>query len=131
MTARLQLEHLTVVPLVVVPAEMQDAVDCRLGQIGRLLGADHNVTQLARAGHGPVLVDREREHVRGLVETAVFSVELSDPRLADELDGQVAALDPRGAKGRLRGGTELVTYVGEVESLRAQSRELFSRSYSP
>ena len=77
--AGLEREHLALVGLVVVAAEVEDAVDRRLGQVGGVLGADHHVAQLARAGDRSGPVDREREHVGRLVEPAVLAVELADP----------------------------------------------------
>ena len=49
-TSRLQREHLAVVGLVVVAAEVEDAVDGGLGHVGAVLGADRDVAELARAG---------------------------------------------------------------------------------
>ena len=46
-------EHLAVVGLVVVAAEVQHPMDRRLDQVGRVLGADHDVAELARPGAGP------------------------------------------------------------------------------
>ena len=46
----LEREHLAVVGLVVVAAQVQHAVDDRLGQVLGVLGADHDVAELARAG---------------------------------------------------------------------------------
>src|SRR5206468_10732436 len=40
---RLQLQHLAVVGLVVIAAEMKGSVDRGLGRVGRLLGADEDV----------------------------------------------------------------------------------------
>ena len=66
--AVLQREHLAVVGLVVVAAEVQHAVHDGLRQVLGVLGADHDVAQLARAHRRARLVDREREHVGRLVE---------------------------------------------------------------
>ena len=83
-------------------------------------------------GTAPVLVDREREHVRRLVEAAVLAVELTDPASSPTSStDRWPSSTPAAAKGRPRGGTQLVRDVAEVESLRAQSRALFARSYSP
>ena len=65
-----------------------------------VLGADDDVAELARAGRGVLAVDREREHVGRAVLAAVLGVELGDPLGADELDGDVAAVDPRRARAR-------------------------------
>ena len=56
-------EHLAVVGLVVHAGEVQRAVDDRLAQIGRVLGADDDVAELARARRRVLAVDRERQHV--------------------------------------------------------------------
>ena len=47
---RLQGQHLAVVGLVIHAGEMQRAVDDRLAQVLGVLGADHDVAELARAG---------------------------------------------------------------------------------
>ena len=47
-SSRLQREHLAVVGLVVHAREVQRPVDDRLAQVGRVLGADHDVAELAR-----------------------------------------------------------------------------------
>jgi hypothetical protein len=91
---------------VVVAAEVQNAVDDSLGQVLGLLGADHDVAKLARAGGRPVAVDREREDVGRAVTIAVIAVELVDLSLADEGDRQVQlSVDlsrrQRGANGRV------------------------------
>ena len=66
-TRVLEREHLAVVGLVVVAAQVEHAVDDGLDQVLGVLGADHDVAELARPGGGAGLVDREREHVGGLV----------------------------------------------------------------
>jgi len=55
----LKRQHLALVCLVVVPAEMQHPMHNGLGHVLGLLGTDHDVAELARAGSRPVLVDRE------------------------------------------------------------------------
>ena len=65
--ALLQREHLAVVGLVVVAAEVEHAVDRRLDQVRGVRRADDDVAELARAGGRAGAVDREREHVGGLV----------------------------------------------------------------
>src|SRR3712207_7360595 len=49
----LQGEHLAVVGLVVHPGQVQHAVQDRLAQVLGVLGADHDVAELARAGGDP------------------------------------------------------------------------------
>jgi hypothetical protein len=66
-----------------------------------VLGADHDVTELARARDRAVLVDREREHVGRLILAAVVAVELADPVLVHDLDRQVAVVDAGGLERRL------------------------------
>jgi hypothetical protein len=94
-------EHLTVVGLVVVAGQMENAVDHGLDQVLRVLRADDDVAQLARAGDGLVLVDREREDVGGLVLPAMLAVQLLDAGLVDELDREVAVADARRCERRL------------------------------
>ena len=71
--SRLQREHLAVVGLVVHADEVQGAVDDRLAQVLGVLGADHDVAELARAVPRPALVDRERQHVGRAVLAAVLA----------------------------------------------------------
>ena len=59
----LQLHHLALVGLVVEAAEVEDAVDGGLDDVGAVLGADRHVPELTRAGDRPRTVDREGEHV--------------------------------------------------------------------
>ena len=62
----------------VVPAEMQDAMDDGLVKVRCVLRADDDVAELARPGRGAVLVDRERQHVRRAALRAVLLVERRD-----------------------------------------------------
>jgi hypothetical protein len=64
-------------------------VDDGLGEVLGLLGADHDVAQLAGPGGRPVAVDRERQDVGGSVAVAVVAVELVDLGLADEGDREM------------------------------------------
>jgi hypothetical protein len=86
---------------------VQDAVDDGLGEILGVLRADHHVSELARAAGRAALVNRKGQHVGGAVAPAVAAVELPDAILADELDRQVAVLDPgrrqRGERRRAQG----------------------------
>ena len=59
-TSRLQRQHLAVVGLVVVAAEVEDAVDGGLGDVGAVLGADRDVAELARAGDRAAVRRSER-----------------------------------------------------------------------
>ena len=102
-------------------------MDRRLDHVGRVLGADHNVAELTRPGRRPGAVDREREHVRRLVETAVVAVELADPALADELHREMAVADPDGGEGRLDRRAQVDGDVVEVE----RQLELVRSAYSP
>ena len=88
----LEGEHLAVVRLVVHAGQAQRAVDDGLAQVGRVLRADHDVPELARAGGRAVLVDREREDVGRLVIAAVRGVELGDPPGVDVLDRDVTVV---------------------------------------
>ncbi len=51
----------------------------------------------------------------GSVAPAMLAVQLADPLLADELDRQVALLDPGRAERRGDGVAKLLGDVGEVE----------------
>jgi hypothetical protein len=85
---------------VVVAAKVKHAVDDRLGQVLRVLGADHDVAELARTERLARLVDRERQHVGGAVDAAMLAVEALDLAGVDERYGQV----PVGYAGRLERG---------------------------
>jgi hypothetical protein len=65
--------------------------------------ADHHVAKLARPQRGSRLVDREGQHVGGLVAPPVLAVELLDAPGVDQLDREMAVLDARGGKRRQRG----------------------------
>ena len=84
----------------VVAAQVKDAVDGRLDEVRGVLGTDHDVAELARAGSATGRVDREREDVGGLVLAPVVAVQIADPRLADQLDREVP-LQPGRRKRRL------------------------------
>ena len=78
----LQREHLALVGLVVVAAEVEDAVD---GGLGHVAGSARGRSRRRRARAGPAParpVDREGEHVGRLVLAAVLAVQLADPRSA-------------------------------------------------
>jgi len=94
----LQREHLAVVGLVVVAAQVKHAVHDGFDQVLRVLGADDDIAQLAWSGDGVVLVDREGEDVGGLVLATVIAVELVDPLLVDQLDRQVPVGDSGGCE---------------------------------
>src|SRR5688500_1157270 len=96
-------------------AEVQRAVDGGLRQIVRVLRADDHVAQLARTGNRLGAVHGEREHVGGFVAVAVLAVELANPALADELDGDVAVVHPGRDQGQARGLTQVLRHVGQVE----------------
>jgi hypothetical protein len=104
--AALQLEHLAVIGLVVVAAQVQHAVDDGLLDVGGVLGTDHHVAQLARANRRARPVDGKREDVGGLVLAAVVAVQLADPLLAYQLDRQVP-VQAGGAKRCLGDAEEL------------------------
>ena len=112
---RLQGEHLAGVRLVVVAAQVQHAVNRRLGEVGGVLGADHDVAQLAWAGDLVGAVDRKRQHVGGLVPAPVLAVQLADPARVHQLDREVAVLDAGGRERCQRGWGELVRHVGVVD----------------
>jgi hypothetical protein len=78
---------------VVVSAEVEHTVHDGLREIARVLGADHDVAELARPGRDSAVVDRKRQDVGGPVDPAVLAVERADPILVDERDGEMALLD--------------------------------------
>jgi hypothetical protein len=92
----LEREHLAAVGLVVVAAEVEDAVHDGLGQVLCVVRADDDVSQLARLDGRPGLINREGQHVGGLVASPVLAVELRDPRGIYQLDGEVPVLDAGG-----------------------------------
>jgi hypothetical protein len=109
---------------------MEDAVHGRLDDVPRVLLADHHVAQLPGAGHGAGFVDRKGENIGGLVEVAMLPVQLPDPGLGDELNGEMS-LAHAGGPERCRGGRpEVDRHVRQVEHV-AQSRGRVSCSYSP
>jgi hypothetical protein len=69
-----------------------------------VLGADHDVAELARAGCGAVAVDRERQDVGRLVAIAVLAVELVDLGRADEGDRQMQLAVETGRRERRASG---------------------------
>ena len=99
----------------VVAAQVKDAVDRRLDHVLGVLGADEDVAELARARRRAAAVDREAEHVGGLVAVAVLAVELADPLLAHELEREVAVGDPGRVERRTHRLVQLGGDVGEVD----------------
>jgi hypothetical protein len=71
---------------VVVPAEVEDTVHRRLGDVGGPWRANDNVPELPRAADLRARVDREGEDVGWPVAPPVLAIQLADPFLADELD---------------------------------------------
>jgi hypothetical protein len=99
---------------VVIAAQVEHAVNDRLGEILGVLRADHDVSELARTAGGAAFVDREGQHVRGQVATAVLAIEPADAVLVDELDRQVAFVDSgRGKRGERR-SPQLLGRVDEL-----------------
>ena len=122
-TLVLEGEHLAVVGLVVVAAEVEDAVDDGLVQrhVDAVLGADRDVAELARAGRGAEFVDREGEHVGRGVLAAVVAVQLLDPRGVDDLHREMTVVDPD--RGERRGDrlAQLGGHVRQVDSAPCSS----------
>ena len=86
-----------------MPDEVQRAVDDGLAQVLGVLGADHDVAQLARAGaRSPSLVDREREHVGRPVLAAVLAVELAIRSASTNSTATWPVLDARPRRARAR-----------------------------
>jgi hypothetical protein len=103
----LERQHLAGVGLVVVAAEVQDAVDDGLDEVLGVLRADNDVAELARFGGRPAAVDRERQHVGRPVAIAVLAVERVDLGRADEGDRQVqVAVDARRCQRSARSRVE-------------------------
>lgn len=73
--------------------------DC-FGDIGGVLGADHDVAELARPVCMTGTVDRERENIGRGVAVAVVAVERANLLGVDERDCEVSVLD---TAGRQRG----------------------------
>src|SRR3954462_5026962 len=94
-------EHLPAVGLVVVASQVQHPVDDGLDQILRVLGTDDDVAKLAWPGRRLILVDRERQDVRGLVLVAMVAVQLLDAPFVDELEREWAVRDARCCERRL------------------------------
>src|SRR5262249_5174788 len=89
----LQLQHLAVVGLVVVAAEVKRPVYGGLGHVRGLLGTDEHVAELTGTCVISVIVDRESEDVGGLVDAAGRIVERPHPAVADDLHPDVAVAD--------------------------------------
>jgi hypothetical protein len=93
---------------VVHAGQVQCSVQHGLAQVLGALRADRDVADLARPLGRAGAVDREREDVGGLVAAAVLAVQLADPLLGDELDGDVPVVDPaRGERQRAQLGDVL------------------------
>ena len=90
----------------VVAGQMQHPMHDRLGEILRVLGADHHIPKLSRPRGRPHLVDRERQNVRGRVEPPVLAIQLTDPPLANKLDSHVRLRDPHSGEGGLSGAAD-------------------------
>ena len=98
----------------VVAAEVKDAVDRRLPNIDRLLGADHDVAELARPGRGRGAINREGEDVGRPVDAAVQPVQLANALRIDELDGDVPVMHARGIERGRHCGAKLGRDVPQV-----------------
>lgn len=101
---------------------MQHAVDDGLDEIRRVLGADHDVSELARPGDRLIRVDRERQDVGGAVLSAMLAVQLADALGADQLDRQVPILDPGGAQRGLRRDAEARLVCLDLDQREARRR---------
>jgi hypothetical protein len=99
---------------VVIAAEVEHAVDRGLDRVRAVLGADRDVAELARARGRTGAVEWKREDVGRRVPAAVLAVELLDPGGVDELDGEVAVLDPR---RRQSGGDRVAELLGDVAEI--------------
>jgi hypothetical protein len=86
---------------VVVPDKVQDRVDERSPPFRTYdLRADDRVAELARepVRHLVALVDREREGVRGLVDSEVLSLQPLDLIGLDEVDAELTVVDAFGGE---------------------------------
>ena len=119
---RLQREHLAVVGLVVVAAEVQDAVDGRLDHVGAVLGADRHVAQLARAGVGPAPSSGKARTSVGasLPRCSRFSSRIRAASTSST--ARWPSVDRRGAQRRRHGVAQLGGHVGEVNATSGGGR---------
>ena len=100
---------------VVVPEQVQQAVDERRApRVADDVRAEHDVAERARdAGrHLVAAVEREREHVRRLVDAEVLALQRADFLGRDELEAELTVVDPFGMQHR----AETVMLVVEVEN---------------
>ena len=81
-------------------AQVKRSVDDRLPDVVRPRGTNDDVAELSRSGRRTVLVDAERQHVRRLVELPMIAVQRTDSFLVDELDRDVAVVDPSRREGQ-------------------------------
>lgn len=73
-------------------------MDDRFRDVGGVLGADHDVAELARPVRMTGTVDRERKDVGRGVAVAVVAVERANLLSVDERDREVSVLDTAGRK---------------------------------
>ena len=102
---------------------MQHAVDDGLDQVLRVLGADHDVAELTRAGDR-VLVDGKRQDVRRRVLAAMVAVQLADALLVDQLDREVTVADTGSRECGLGSTAEariVCLDLGQLEARRRSS----------
>jgi hypothetical protein len=107
---------------------VEHAVHHGLGEVCRVLRADHHVPKLARPRAHALLVDREGEHVGRPVEAAMLAVQAADLVLAHERDSQVPVRHPGGPQRRLCGRAQLLRSVYEVQLDQACPWRRASRS---
>ena len=115
--ARLEASHLAAVGLVVVPEQVQQAVQGEHLEFGAIrvpvarrlaprdTGGDHDVAEVAYlpAHARPVVVGREREDVGGTVDAAPLAIEPAHGGIAGQHDGDRAARACRRGAGQPAG----------------------------
>jgi hypothetical protein len=113
--AGLESQHLAVVRLVVVAAEMEHAVNHCLDQVLGALRADHHIAQFPRPRNRPSLIDREGEDIGRLIEPAVLAVQALDLVLAYQCQCQVPVADPSRGQRAERWTSQRFRGLDEVE----------------
>jgi hypothetical protein len=101
---------------VIVPEQVEERMDERLTPLlSDDLWADDRIAELSRKPVGDLfaLIDREREHVGGLVDPQVLSLQAPNLVRPDEMDAELSVLDafPREYALRERDRFRLVDFL--------------------
>jgi hypothetical protein len=91
-----------------------------LDDVGAVLGADRDVSQLARPRRRSGPVEREGEHVGGRVPAAMLAVQLADALGVDDLHSEMAILHAGGVECRGDGVAQLGRHIGEIDRHRGR-----------